>query len=479
MQTRRTPQAPRPLRTTAAAWLATMAVSAAGALPARPAHAAEPPALEIPFQRFELENGLVVLLHEDHTLPQVTVNLSYRVGSKDETPGRTGFAHLFEHLMFMGTEKAPRGAFDAFMEAEGAWNNAWTSEDRTDYFELGPSHVLPLFLWLEADRMQSLGRLIDQTKLDLQRDVVRNERRQTSENTPYGLVELELPKMLFAPGHPYHHPVIGSHEDLQAASVADVRSFFDKFYVPNNASLVIAGDFERAAAEAQVRQLFGGLPRAADPHAGTTPPAAPTNAHVRARVTVEDRVDQPRIHFVYQTPAHFQPDDAELSLLGSILSTGKASRLHASLVYEKELAQDVGATQASGVLGSRFIIQATAREGVSAEKLEKAMDEALAKLMKDGVTPDETERARNGVQMGFVSALQGVMERASLLNLYQAEAGRPDFVAADLARYTQATPEGIGKAARQWLAPGRRGVLWVVPRPAAPAADAAGQEKSK
>lgn len=431
------------------------------------AAAADAPKLDIPHRRFDLENGLVVLLHEDHTLPQVTVNLTYRVGSKDELPGRTGFAHLFEHLMFMGTEKAPRGAFDQFMEAEGAWNNAWTSEDRTDYFELGPSHVLPLFLWLEADRMQSLGRLIDQTKLDLQRDVVRNERRQTSENTPYGVVELKVPEMMYPPGHPYHHPVIGSHEDLQAASVADVRAFFEKFYVPNNASLVIAGDFDPAAAEAQVRRLFGGLPRAADPHAGQAAPAAPAPVHVRERVTVTDRVDQPRVHFLYQTPAHFQADDAELALLGSILSTGKGSRLHALLVYDQQVAQDVSAVQNSGVLGSRFIVEATARDGVSAEKLEQALNAAIEKLLKDGVTADEAERARNGVQMSFVSGLQGVMERASLLNLYQAEVGRPDYVAEDLGRFTRATPESITAAARAWLRPERRGVLWVVPAPAA------------
>ncbi len=450
-----------------AASAAAVALVASLALPSTAA-AAGPPALDIPVRRFDLDNGLVVLLHEDHTLPQVTVNLSYQVGSKDEAPGRTGFAHLFEHLMFMGTQRVPRGAFDAWMEAEGAWNNAWTSEDRTDYYVVGPSHVLPLFLWLEADRMAALGAEIDQVKLDLQRDVVRNERRQTSENTPYGLVELELPKLLYPPGHPYHHPVIGSHEDLQAASVADVRSFFARFYVPNNASLVIAGDFDPVAAEAMVRQHFAGIPRGADPHAGRAPVAPPAPAHVRDIVKVTDRVDQPRVHFAYQTPAHFQADDAALSLLGTVLSTGKGSRLHAALVYADEVAQDVAAAQWSGVLGSRFVIQATAREGVSAEALQAKMDAVLSKLLKDGVTADETERARNGVQMAFVSGLQGLGDRAGLLNQYMAEVGRPDFVAADLARYTALTPDDVSRAARTWLAPERRGVLWVLPAPEAP-----------
>jgi zinc protease len=440
-----------------------------------PAVAGAAPALDIPTRRFDLDNGLVVLLHEDHTLPQVTVNLSYQVGSKDEAPGRTGFAHLFEHLMFMGTQQVPRGAFDAWMEAEGAWNNAWTSEDRTDYYEVGPSHVLPLFLWLEADRMATLGSQIDQEKLDLQRDVVRNERRQTSENTPYGLVELELPKLLYPPGHPYHHPVIGSHEDLQAASVADVRSFFARYYVPNNASLVIAGDFDPAAAEALVRQNFGKIPRGADPHAGRAPAPPPAPAHVREIVRVTDRVDQPRIHFVYQTPAHFQPDDAALSLLGSVLATGKGSRLHAALVYADEVAQDVSAAQWSGVLGSRFVIQATAREGVTAEALQARLDAVLGKVLAEGVTADETERARNGVQMAFVSGLQGLGERASLLNLYMAELGRPDFVASDLARFTALDAATVSRAAKTWLAPERRGVLWVLPAPEAAAP--ASQEK--
>ncbi len=436
---------------------------------------AEPPKVDIPFHHFELENGLVVLLHEDHTLPQVTVNITYRVGSKDEVKGRTGFAHLFEHLMFMGTERAPRGAFDQYMEAEGAWNNAWTSEDRTDYYELGPSHTLPLFLWLEADRMQSLGRLIDQAKLDLQRDVVRNERRQTSENTPYGIVELKLPETLYPEGHPYHHPVIGSHEDLQAASVADVRAFFDKYYVPNNASLVIAGDFDSQAAEKLVRSYFGGIPRAADPHAADAPPPALSVAATRDTITLTDRVDQPRIHFVWQSPAHFGKEDAELDLLGAILSNGKASRLHATLVYEKQLAQDVSAMQYSGVLGSRFVVYATAREGITAEVLQRGLEDTLAAVLKDGVTTDEVERARNAVQMNFVSGLQSVMARASTLNAYQAELGRADFVADDLARYTRATAESVTGAARQWLDPTRRATLRVLPAPAATPASAPGQ----
>src|SRR5258707_9345605 len=198
-------------------------------------------ALDLPYVETKLSNGLTVFVHEDHLMPQVATNIIYRVGSKDEVSGRTGFAHLFEHLMFMGTKRAPTKAFDEWMESAGGWNNAWTNTDFTDYHETGPSTLLPLFLWLEADRLETLGREIDQPKLDLQRDVVRNERRQMIENRPYGKVELRIPDIMCPETHPYHHPVIGSHTDLEAASVKDVRGFFEQHYVPANASLVIAG----------------------------------------------------------------------------------------------------------------------------------------------------------------------------------------------------------------------------------------------
>jgi zinc protease len=455
----------RTVHTTASA--AAVALVASLALPSTAA--AAPPALDIPVRRFDLDNGLVVLLHEDHTLPQVTVNLSYQVGSKDEAPGRTGFAHLFEHLMFMGTAAGPpRGLRRGGWRPRAPGTTPGRARTAPTTSRSGRATRCRCSCGSRRTAWRPSVRAIDQVKLDLQRDVVRNERRQTSENTPYGLVELELPKLLYPPGHPYHHPVIGSHEDLQAASVADVRSFFARFYVPNNASLVIAGDFDPVAAEAMVRQHFAGIPRAADPHAGRAPVAPPAPAHVRDIVKVTDRVDQPRVHFAYQTPAHFQADDAALSLLGTVLSTGKGSRLHAALVYADEVAQDVAAAQWSGVLGSRFVIQATAREGVSAEALQAKMDAVLSKLLKDGVTADETERARNGVQMAFVSGLQGLGDRAGLLNQYMAEVGRPDFVAADLARYTALTPDDVSRAARTWLAPERRGVLWVLPAPEAP-----------
>jgi len=420
------------------------------------------PPLSIPHQSFTLDNGLRVLLHADPRLPLVVVNLSYRVGSADEPPGRTGFAHLFEHLMFMGTVRAPRGFFDAWMEAEGAWNNAWTSEDRTDYYAVGPAHTLPLLLWLEADRMAALGGQIDAAKLDLQRDVVRNERRQTSENTPYGVAELKLPALIYAPDHPYYHPVIGSHEDLQAATVADVRGFFEDWYGPANATLVIAGAFEATAVEAQVRQMFQWVPRGAAPARPPIQPRVPAPAAVTEALTVTDRVDQPRVIFAWQSPAHYAEGDAALDVLSTILAEGKSSRLFQALVYEQQVAQDVYAAQWSRRLGSQFVVWATAREGTDVEAMQVALDKALAAAI-EAITEDDVERAVRAFERAFVSRLQSVADRASLLNDYLFDPGDPDYVTRDLARYTALNAETVRRVAREVLRPGARATLRVVP----------------
>src|SRR5262245_47525531 len=250
--------------------------------------------LDLPSQQTKLSNGLTVIVHEDHLLPQVATNIIYRVGSKDEQVGRTGFAHLFEHLMFMGTKRAPLKAFDEWMEAAGGTNNAWTSADFTDYHEAGPSTLLPLFLWLEADRLAELGHEIDQPKLDLQRDVVRNERRQSIENRPYGKVELRMPELMYPESHPYHHPVIGSHADLEAATVKDVRAFFDDFYRPGNAALVVAGDVRAADVKDIAQRYFGFIPGTSS-YTGAVPPPPKVKPPVPkldkvVRETLEDKV---------------------------------------------------------------------------------------------------------------------------------------------------------------------------------------------
>ena len=258
----------------------------------------------IPFEKTKLSNGMTVILHEDHSVPVVVVNVSYNVGSRFEAPKRTGFAHLFEHLMFMGTRRAPTKMFDAWMEAAGGWNNAWTSEDRTDYYDVGPSTSLDLLLWLEADRLRDLGPLMTLDKLNAQREVVRNERRQTSENTPYGKVELVLPELLYPAGHPYHHPVIGSHEDLEAATVADVVGFFDQFYDPGNASIVVAGDFDKKKGLDRVRALFEPIPTRAkykDPGAPGFDDKVTTLKGV-VRKTIQDDVELAKVVMAWQTP---------------------------------------------------------------------------------------------------------------------------------------------------------------------------------
>ncbi len=413
---------------------------------------------------------MTVILHEDHNVPIVTVNVTYKVGSRFEVAHRTGFAHLFEHLMFMGTERAPTKMFDGWMEAAGGWNNADTSEDRTEFYDVAPPTALPLLLWLEADRQRDLGPLMTKEKVDAQRDVVRNERRQTSENQPYGIVELRLPELLFPEGHPYHHPVIGSHEDLEAATVADVQAFFAQWYDPANAALVVAGDFDPVQALADVRRLFGANPsRGAAPDPGVPAELAPKGVAVTTltrvvRETVADRVELAKVVMAWQSPRHFAPGDADLDLLGSVLATGKASRLYQSLVYTQKLAQSVEAVQSSGAVASRFLVSVIARPGVSLDKLEAGIDRELARVRDVKVTAEELTRAENGVETAFVSRLQSVRGRAALLADYQTELGDPGYTQRDLDRYRKATVDDLQSTARRVLLPDARVVLRVVPR---------------
>jgi len=434
-------------------------------------------AQDLAHTKTRLKNDMTLILHEDHTLPQVAINLIYRVGSRDEEPRRTGFAHLFEHLMFMGTTRVPPKMFDAWMEAAGGSNNAWTSNDQTDYHELGPSTSLPLLLWLEADRLATLGREIDKPRLDLQRDVVRNERRQTSENTPYGKVELRLPELLYPPGHPYHHPVIGSHEDLEAATVPDVQRFFERFYVPSNASLVIAGDIRPDEARALAERYFENIPAGKRPERKEAFAPPPLGKVVRE--TIEDRVELPKIIFSYHSPARFSPGDAELDLLSSILSTGKSSRLYKALVYDRPVAQSVSASQGSQDLSSIFTVEIIVRDGVDLDKAEKAVDDAINELLDKGVVGDELRRARNAYEYGFVNQLQSLAARARLLNVYELGTGDPGFLEKDLARYRNATTASVHEWAKKVLKSGDRAIVRVVPKKAPEAPKAARKGKAK
>ncbi|WP_437726884.1 M16 family metallopeptidase [Sorangium sp. So ce861] len=438
----------------------TAPASAAAAPKTAPA-ASPPPKLDVPFTKYALKNGLTVILHEDHALPMVALNLMVKVGSRFEEPGRTGFAHLFEHLMFMGTRRVPTKQFDAWMEAEGGWNNAWTSEDRTAYHEVAPAHALPLLLWLEADRFASLADSMDTAKLNTQRDVVRNERRQTSENEPYGKVELLLPSLMYPKGHPYHHPVIGSHEDLQAATVDDVTAFFRRWYVPNNVSLVVAGDFDPQKARDTIERYFGGIPGRPVPAATAPPPVKLSGA---VRQTIEDNVNLPKVVMAWHSPARFAPGDAELDLLATALEQGKASRLYKALVYDKALAQEVSALQSSGDLGSTFTVEAIARPGVPLEKLEAAIDAELARVRDESLSREELDRAKNQYETAFVTALESVAGRASMLNRYETWTGQPGFVEQDLKRYRDATAASLQAVAKSTLDPNARVILRVVPK---------------
>jgi zinc protease len=435
----------------------------AGAKPA----AAKPAPLEVPplkFEKYKLENGLEVILSEDHRLPMVAVNLWYHVGPANELPGRTGFAHLFEHMMFEGSRHVPGSSHFHYLEAAGASDiNGTTDFDRTNYFETLPSNQLELALWLESDRMGYLPDKLDQANLSNQQDVVRNERRQSFENAPYGVVEEGMFHQLFPKEHPYYGDVIGSHLDIQSAKLEDVRNFFKLYYAPNNASLAIVGDFNPERARDLVQKYFGPLKRGEDVPKikAHTPPITSER-----RVVIQDNVQLPRVYMAWLTSPIFKPGDAEADLAAAILGGGKSSRLYKKLVYEKQIAQDVSANQQSLMLGSVFEVQATAKAGVKPEDLEKAINAEMDRFRKEGPTTAELSRARNVIESGIIAALEtlggsgGVADR---LNSYNHYLGTPDFLAADIGRYENATPESIEAFAQGQLNTNQRTVVYGVP----------------
>jgi zinc protease len=420
-------------------------------------------ALKIDYDKFTLPNGLNVILSEDHRLPLVAVNLWYHVGPANEEPGRTGFAHLFEHMMFQGSKHVPGDLHFKTVEAAGGTDlNGTTDFDRTNYFETMPADRLETALWLESDRMGYLLDDLDQGKLSNQQDVVRNERRQSVEGEPYGIVEEELYHQLFPKGHPYYASVIGSHADIQAAKLEDVKAFFKQFYAPNNASLVIVGDINKAATRSLVEKYFGSLKRGADvPKRDLKTP--PITAERRA--VVKDRIELPRVYMAWLTSPIFKPGDADADITSGVLGGGKSSRLYKTLVYDKQIAQDVSAQQQSLTLGSVFTIQVTARPGHTPEELEKAIDEELKKFRESGPEAAEVDRARNVIETRMVEGLErfgGFEGVANRLNTYNHFLQNPGYLGDDIQRYRDVTPASVKAFAQQQLSPASRVVVHAV-----------------
>src|SRR6266568_3976706 len=382
--------------------------------------------LRVPYETFTLPNGLQVIVHADHSVPVVSVNIWYHVGSGDERAGRTGFAHLFEHIMFMGSQHVPTGEFDKLLEAAGGDNNGSTTEDRTNYFEDAPANALPLMLWLDSDRMGFLLPEITAEKVDLQRGVVQNERRQSYENRPYGLAEENILKRLYPPSHAYNWPVIGSMTDLSAATLEDVRNFFRTYYTPNNATLTIAGDVTAGDARQLAQRYFGDIPRGPTVTRPTPPPVVlPGDVYA----TLEDRVQTPRVYNAWHTQKAFAPDDARLDV--------------------------------------KFELWVTARPGHALGELQRVVDEEVRKVADAGPTLREVQRAQNTFEAQFLSRMERVGSfggKADQLGFYAYFVGTPDYFQRDLDRYLKVTPADVQRIARDYLANAHRVILSVVPR---------------
>jgi zinc protease len=437
------------------------ALLALGILAASPALGQSP--IELKYSQFTLPNGLHVILHEDHSVPMVSVNTWYHVGSAREKPGRTGFAHLFEHLMFMGSGHVKPGQFDDWLEAAGGDNNGSTENDRTNYYINVPANSLELALFLESDRMGFLLDSMTPKTVDAQRDVVKNERRQSYENRPYGMADIALSEMLYPDGHPYHWPVIGYMPDLTAASYDDVVNFFKSYYSPANASLVVAGDIDSAKARSLVEKWFGDVKAGPPPVPMTIPGVALTGVQKK---TLTDNVQLPKLYLAWITPAHLAPADATLDGVADILAGGKNSRLYKRLVYDMQIAQSVSASQNSQALSSFFLIDATPRPGHSVEELQNVIDEEIQKLQHEAPTAHELERSINQIEASFYNRMErsgGFGGKADQLNAYYTNTGDPDWFNEDLGRYRALSPSDIRAAAEAYLPKDRRVELTVVP----------------
>src|SRR5277367_400802 len=409
--------------------------------------------IDIPFQKFVLDNGLTVIVHEDHKAPIIAINTWYHVGSKNEKPGKTGFAHLFEHLMFGGSEHAP-GRYIDVMEKVGATDlNGTTNSDRTNYFENVPTSAVDLTLWMESDRMGHLLGSLDQKTLDLQRGVVQNEKRQ-GENQPYGVTRQLLTENTYPVGHPYSWTVIGSMTDLDAASMKDVQDWFKTYYGPNNVILVIAGDITPEVAREKVEKYYGEIP------AG--PPIAKNEVWIAKRTgthrgTVQDRVPQARLYRVWNVPQAFSADQASLDLTAQILGQGKTSRLYKRLVYKDQIATSASADVRDNEIASQFFLTLTAKPGVDLKKVEAAAGEELQNFLKNGPTEAELQLAKTQILGEYVRIMErigGFGGKSDILARCQTFTGNPDCYKEHLRGIQEATPASVKKAADEWLSDG-------------------------
>ncbi len=404
--------------------------------------------LKVPVETFSLPNGMRVVVHEDHAAPLVAVNVWYHVGSGREVKGRSGFAHLFEHMLFQGSEHVGDDKHFAIVQDAGGTANGSTNADRTNYFELVPSNFLETALWLESDRMGFLLGALNQAKLDNQRDVVKNERRQNYENRPYGMSFIRMGELMYPEAHPYHWPTIGYQEDLTAASLDDVKGFFSQWYNPTNASLVVAGDVKAADVKRLVTRYFGDLP------AGPKPPAMspqPVTLSADVREVIEDRVTLPQITMGWHTVPLWAADDAALDVAAGILAQGKSSRLYQRLVYKEQSAQNVNAFQFSRELAGGFQMSATAREGFNLTQMETAIVDEIARLAKEGPTADEMTMAKNTTEARSVFAIQTLLGKADRINGYMTFRGKPDLFNEELDLVRKVTAADVQRVVQTYL----------------------------
>jgi zinc protease len=422
---------------------------------------------DIPFEKYVLQNGLEVILHQDSSVPTVHVEVWYKVGSKDEVPGRTGFAHLFEHIMFQGTKHIPEDTYFKYLAEAGASNrNGSTGTDRTNYFETLPSNQVELGLWLESSRMGFLlERPSFRSTFENQRDVVKNERRQRIENVPNGGMWKVRSEALYPPDHPYHHEVIGSMSDLDAATETDVKSFFYKYYAPNNAILLVAGDIDVPRTKGLIEKYFAPIP--SGPPITRRPPP-PVGLTGEKRIAMEAKVNLPTEVITWPTAPLYQPGEAEMDVLAEVLGNGKTSRLYKRLVYEMKIAQAISANNGSQMLASEFEIGFTPLAGHTLAEIEKVVDEEVEKIRTQPVEERELERAKNRIRTSFFRSLEPLQGRGSHLLSYDYFTGDPGYLGKDIARYQAVEAAALQRYAAQYLRKDARLVVTVDPNPQAP-----------